>query len=308
MAPDPDVDALLRACLADPETTWALGSFGALAFFARDPDEAAAALPGIGLATARAGLRLEPEAGLRPFAYETAFASGWSQAIALCLPEAVCAMGQRRAVTELGPDAGALHARDRDGILFDLGLGQRAVDVCLRASDPDTLAILRAGCGQPLFAPGHPVAALLEGGVRPQVFVTRIGRIEIDRPCWHPEVAAAPGPLAYLMPQRLRKGQTHAATAPIPPGLVPCGTLFPPHPARDGRGAPIPFRPERHAAFQKLLARWGDPELVALKARLRAGGTLGPDEQTRRHRQVARTVAVQAQALGEAVAGGSQRL
>lgn len=42
-----EITTLLREALADPGTAWSLGSFGAIAEFMRDPDEAVLQLPTI---------------------------------------------------------------------------------------------------------------------------------------------------------------------------------------------------------------------------------------------------------------------
>ena len=184
------VTTLLRDALADPGTAWSLGSFGAIAEFMRDPDEATSPLPDgrMGLATERGAIALAPSPDLRPVAYETAVATGWNHAVALCLPEDACAMSGRTVITELGPDHEALRAEDRAGILFDLGLGLLAVDACVRTSDPDTIACLRSGLGRPLFELGNPVGPRLVTLSPHRVFLTRIGRVEV--------FSAIPGPSA----------------------------------------------------------------------------------------------------------------
>ncbi len=85
------VTTLLREALADPGTAWSLGSFGAIAEFMRDPDEATSPLPDgrMGLSTERGAIALAPSPDLRPVAYETAVATGWNHAVALCLPRRV---------------------------------------------------------------------------------------------------------------------------------------------------------------------------------------------------------------------------
>ena len=261
------VASLLRTALGDPVTAWSLGSFGAVAEFMRDPDEAVARLNDgrFGLSTERGAIALQVEAGLRPVAYETAFRAGWSHAIALCLPEATCGMNRRSVVTELGPDAEAARPLDRDGILFDLGLGLRAVDACVRSHDPETTACLRAGCGLPLFDPLNPIGRRLVSLSPHRVFLARIGRIEVFQPIPPPDGASPEGPHTHVVPQLLRAGRTHAATAPIPDGFVPVATIHPPHPSRDLLGRHVPFRREIHDAFQRLLARWGDCDLLAVK-------------------------------------------
>lgn len=258
---------LMAKALEDPSTTWSFGSFGAVASFLRDAAEEARPLPDarMGLTTARGAIALDPDADCRPVAYETGFAFGWSHTVALCLPDDACAMNRRSVITELGPDHHAAKPEDRDGIVFDLGLNLLAVDACIRTKDPGTIALLRRAAGENLFGPGDPIAAQLVAADPHRVFVTRIGRIEVFSPIRIEAGSAPVGPRTHLLPNILRLGRTYPATAPIPPGWVPCGAIHPPHPCRDSAGGRIPFRRERHEAFQGMLARWGDPDLLAAK-------------------------------------------
>ncbi|WP_232627828.1 DUF6925 family protein [Methylobacterium sp. Leaf118] len=317
------VASLLAGALADPDTAWSFNSFGALAGFERPAAEPAWPLSDgrMGLVTARGAIVLTPGAELRPFAYETGVDGGWNHAVALCLPETACAMSRRRVVTELGPDTAAARPEDRHALLFDLGLDLLAIDACLRVSDPEAIAVLRAGVGRPLFDAGNPIgpslaalapppgnrspdasrdlwgaSALLRAPASPRaaatsphrVFLTRIGRIEVFTPIPEPGALRGEGPHSHILPQLLKGGRTHAATAPIPTGLVPCGALHPPHPYKDRLGRRIPFDPARHAAFQSLLERWGDPELLAIKR----VGRQGPASAVApRHARGARRVA-----------------
>ncbi|MGF3023099.1 DUF6925 family protein [Methylobacterium aquaticum] len=293
MAPSSPVEAvtaLLREALADVGTAWSLGSFGAIAEFMRDPDEAVMALPDgrLGMATARGAIALTPCPDLRPVAYETAVASGWNHAIALCLPEASCAMSRRGVVTELGPDRDAARERDRDGILFDLGLDLLAVDACVRTSDPEAIACLRSGVGRPLFDHANPIGRQLVAMSPHRVFLAKVGRIEVYAPIPGPGGTSPAGPHTHVLPKLLRSGRTHAATTPIPAGWVPCAAIHPAHPYKDMLGQRIAFDAGRHAAFQVLLNRWGDPDLLAVKH----GGEYRPDSSvSSRHAQAARRIA-----------------
>lgn len=293
---DPAVAGLLRDTLADPGTGWSLGSFGAVAEFVRTDDEPliAPADGRLGGATARGAIALGPTAGLRPIAYETGFSGSWSHAVALCLPENACAMGRRRVLTELGPDAEAVRPEDRGAILFDLGLGLSAIDACLRTDDPDLLAILRAGLGRPVLNADGPIRH--RAGSAHRVFRARIGRIEV----FGASPPRAGGPRALIVPEMLKAGRTHAATSPIPEGWVPCGALHPPHPCKDGLGRPIPFEPARHAAFQALLAAWGDPALRAARHGPGAGSPLPPGLSPRHARSARRAAEAQAPYLAGA--------
>jgi hypothetical protein len=112
----------LDAQMSDHETNWSMGTFGAIAEFARDEDEAvllSRADNSIAAVTARGGIRIEVEDGLRLFASETTTRVSWSQRVALCLPRERCAMNARTELTALGPDREALRPQDREATLFD---------------------------------------------------------------------------------------------------------------------------------------------------------------------------------------------
>ncbi len=296
------VTALLREALADPGTAWSLGSFGAIAEFMRDPDEAASSLPDdrLGMATGRGAIALTACPDLRPVAYETAVASGWNQAVALCLPEDACAMSRRGVVTELGPDREAAREEDREAILFDLGLDLLAVDACVRTSDPEAIACLRSGVGQHLFGHANPIGRHLVAMSPHRVFRARIGRIEVYAPIPGPGRTSPEGPHTHVLPKLLRSGRTHAATTPIPAGWVSCAGIHPAHPYKDMMGQRIAFDAARYEAFQILLDRWGDPDLLAAK---RGGAHRHDSPVSSRHAQAARRVAeVQARYLrGEVI-------
>lgn len=295
MTPQPDpvgLRTIIGQFLADPEATWSLGGYGAGATFRRDPGEPVTAPCGgrPGLVTPRGALVLAEAHSLVPVAYETALGPGsWSHALALCRPFHLLPPCPVPAVSELGPDAGAARAADRDGVLFCLGLPLRQARLLARVRG-EAVRSLRAACGRP--ADAALWAALARLGA---VLVAARGgdRIEVVLPDAHP------GPRALWFDKLLRQGRLHAATAPIPAGLAPVIHLHPPHPLTGGG-----FDAGRHATFQALLARWGDPALVALKRRILAGdGVAVPD--TRAARGVARVARAQRPWLPEA--GGPGR-
>ena len=227
------------------------------------------------------------DSALRPVAYETAFGGAWSHTVALCLPEEACGAPIRTVLAELGPDADALRPQDRGAILFDAGIGLQQASLCLRSAEPRTIAGLRAACGAPVFladllAPALPLHRMA---------VSSHGRIEVfDR-----DSGTDPDAHRILAdPQVLRRRRTHAATAPIPAGLVPFAHLHPSHPL--GRDGVTPATRVRHEAFQAIFRRWGDPGLVALKAALRRGEPL-PEHAGRHERMVAKIVALQSSIL-----------
>lgn len=286
------VRSLIAQGLADPEATWSLGGFGALATFARTPDEPVTWLgtEGTGLVTPRGGIALRAAQAI-PVAYETAFSGGWSHAVALCLPVAHGPRPGHGVVTEAGPDTDALRPANVGDNLFDLGLDLPQGRIALRTGDPHPLEILRSWLGRDALGSGSPIAGLVARSAVDLVVTSPLGRIEVFAG------AGGPGPRGFLVPRLLALGRTHAATAPIPEGLVPVASLNPAHPCRDGVLLPPAFDGARHAAFQALLTRWGPPDLVALKARLVAGTAQEGDSATRRMRNVARVVRAQAEAM-----------
>ncbi len=257
--------------LADADTAWSLGTFGAIAEFTRDADEAAAISRAGGMisaVTARGGLRIEARRDVRPIASESLTSESWSHCVALCLPQEACAMSGRSVLTEVGPDRDALRAEDRSAVLFDLGLGALQVDVCVRSSDAGVVAELRNCIEKSLFAPGNGAMGVILASNPHRVFVSRVGRIEVFQPIPPPDGKSPEGPHSHVLPKLLRSGRTHAATEPLPAGWVPCAHFYPPNPVRDRFGHRRPFQRERHAAFQVLLARYGEPQFVEIKRRV----------------------------------------
>lgn len=257
--------------LSDTETAWSLGTFGAIAEFTRDSDEAATLDRDdsmVSVVTARGAVRIEAHQTLRPIASESLTKESWSHRVALCLPREACAMSQRTALAEIGPDRGALRAEDRGAILFDLGLGALQVDVCVRSQDPGVIAELRGYAGKSVFAPDNGAMSTILTANPHRVFSTRLGRIEVFQPIPPPHGKSPSGPHTHVLPKLLAHGRTHPATEPLPDGWVPCAHLYPANPIRDKFGRMRAFQPGHHASFQALLTRFGDPELCALKQRV----------------------------------------
>jgi hypothetical protein len=270
--------AFLDTQMQDAETQWSLGTFGAIAEFARDADEPVALSRGmtsLSAVTDRGGIRIAARAEMRPFAFETTTKDGWNHRVALCLPEEQCAMSGRSALTEVGADADALRESDRDAVLFDLGLGALQVDCCVRVADPEIAAQLRAYCGHPVF--GTSAMGIILATNPHRVFLSRLGRVEVFQPIPPPDGTSPDGPHTHVLPTLLRHRRTHAATEPIPDGLVPCAHVYPPHPAKDATGRLRPFDRARHEAFQAILRSYGDPKILALKQQVLNAVAAGSD-------------------------------
>ena len=269
---------LLQREMADPDTQWSLGTFGAIAEFARDRDEPVRltqSIEAVAAVTPRGGIALRPHQANRPFASESITRSGWNQRIALCLPSIDCAMNGRNALTEVGADRDALRPEDRESVLFDLGLGAVQADFCVRIGDPDLVARLRELCGRAVFADDNLAMGMILAASPHRVFISRLGRIEVFQPIPPPSGKSPEGPHTHVLPKLLKSGRTHAATEPVPDGWIPCAHVYPPHPARDGMGEAQPFDPTLHRRFQAIMAACGDPDTLAIKRRVVAAVLAG---------------------------------
>ena len=271
---------VLERQLADPTTSWSVGTFGAVAEFSREPDETNEAVAALTIVTSRGGIRMIERADMRLVASESLAKSGWSQRVALCLSEAEGAMSRRAVLSEIGPDADALRGEDRESVLFDLGLGCFQVDVCIRVADAPFVAELRRSCGRSLFDPGNPAMRAILAGSPPRVFVSRLGRIEVFQAIPPADGQSPEGPHTHVLPKLLATRRSHAATEHVPPGFVPCAHFYPQHPLAGGPGRPAPFDAERHEIFQALIARYGDPGSTTLKRRVVTALDAGEDPST----------------------------
>lgn len=259
--------------LGKPSTHWNMGTFGAIAEFMRhaeEPVDLENRGETISAVTGRGGLRVRRDAEMRLVAYESSTRESWSHGVALCLSAERSGMSRRKVLTELAADAESLRQDDRKGVVFDLGLDVPQVDVCVRSSDPDLIAKLREGVGRPVFAHDNPAMSAILAASPHRVFITRLGRVEVYQGIPAANGKSPDGPHTHVLPKLLQHKRTHAATEPIPEGLVPCAHLHPSHPVKDGSGTFRPFDPASHAAFQAMLNSFGNPHLNALKQQVRA--------------------------------------
>jgi hypothetical protein len=254
---------LVTRRLRDPETSWAIGTFGAIAEFHRAVDEPVA-LSEHTAVTPRGGIGLRLPESVRIVAWERPTAGdAWTQGVALCLSASEGAMNSRTAVTELGTDRDALRAEDRESVLFDLGIGAPHCDFCVHVDDRAMLRMLRAAEGRPIAETG--LIAELAAMSPTRVLISRLGRLEVHTPIPHPDGTTPDGPHTHVLPDLLKHKRTHAATVPLPEGMVPSAEMFPPGAIHDAHGQRAPFDAARHTAFQALLTVNGDPGCIRAK-------------------------------------------
>ncbi|WP_333834763.1 DUF6925 family protein [Rubrimonas sp.] len=267
----PDLRAVLCAALADWRAAWSVGAFGAIAEFHQAQGEAPRIDDPAGLtrATARGAVRIDRLDNVIPVACETLNRQpdSWGHAVALCLAEAEAARASRTTLTEIGPDADAILPHDKGSLLFDMGLGLAQVDFCVRTADPELIRALRAGAGRPVFDPASPALAAILSRHPHRVALSSVGRVEVFQKIGGPETGGVSpeGPHTHVLPKLLAARRTHAATMPIPEGLVPCAMLHPAHPLRDPLGRSTPFDAEAHAAFARLSAVWAPAVAASVK-------------------------------------------
>jgi hypothetical protein len=101
---------LIRDHLRLWQSGWSMGTFGAIAEFHQDRNEKPVINDGYTLsrATRRGAVHIDHKRvdQIVPVAYEALSPrpNRWSQAVALCMPEALARRAERLALTELGPD------------------------------------------------------------------------------------------------------------------------------------------------------------------------------------------------------------
>ncbi|MFQ5618333.1 MAG: hypothetical protein ACE5FR_05105 [Rhodospirillales bacterium] len=222
---------------------WSIGTFGALAEFSRDADEPAEIArthAGGRVATARGALRIGLKNGVRVVARESPGGHGGGKAreVSFCLPDDEGSRNSRAALTEIGPDRDAIRPEHREFTLFDIGLGVPQVDFCLRTNDKALIAEIRRSVGQPILEPGNRVMEAIKEASPHRVCISALGRIEVYQyiPSARHHARTPEGPHTHLLPGLLKAGPGDAAETAIPPGFVPCLTLYP---AR-GPAAPAP--------------------------------------------------------------------
>jgi len=285
---------LVTRHIADPQTSWAIGTFGAIAEFHRDAAEAVALSPH-GAVTGRGGIRLRLGDAARAVAWECpSFGDSWTHGVALCLPRDEGAMSARTVVTELGPDAEALREDERDAVLFDLGIGAPHCDISVRTADPKILTVLRAAAGRPLLETALFDALREMSPTR--VFLSRLGRVEVYTPIPKPEGRTPDGPHTHVLRDLLRHRRTHSANVPLPDCALPCAEMFPASPIHDAHGGRQRFDIAKHETFQRLLAEHGDSLCVKAKsetvAAIRAGRPPFDEPSYGRAQRLARRVAL----------------
>ncbi|MBO6815839.1 MAG: hypothetical protein JJ891_13345 [Rhizobiaceae bacterium] len=274
MARNPE---LIDRHLANWQTGWSMGAFGALAEFHQDDGEATLSTDQNTAcrATGRGAIRFDLDGieALVPIAYETLSprAYRWNQAVALCLPVDQAKLNQRSVLTELGPDENPILKTSRQEILFDMGLSLFNCDFCIRTSNKELLQVLRENLGRSLFEQDNPAMAAILKHHPHRVSVTRAGRVEVFQKIGGPDTGGKSpiGPHTHVLPKLLKSGRTHTANTPIPEGLIPIAYLHPGNPVSGPLGEDREFVHDLYEKYQSLMKRYGLPQSVRIKKELK---------------------------------------
>ena len=260
-----DIGEFLAVRLRDPSCTFSVGAFGAVAEFSRDVDETyqTVELNPLTALTARGGMRISLHEDMLMLACETASTDNdrWVNGLSLCLPKQLSIGSARTVVTELGPDEGALLMKDREDVLFDIGVGAINVDFCVRTNDSILLAALRSGSRESLLdGPQRLMQTVIEASPH-RVVISRLARTEIFQPIGTHETPT--GPHTHVLPKLLRSRRSHDANVPIPHEYLPCLNVHLMSPFIRGGGELYDDSCQRE--FEELLGRWGLPDYVEYK-------------------------------------------
>ena len=254
----------IERLLQDSHVGWSVGRQGGIAEFYRLADEPLERGP-LSVVSTRGALGFQP--GItesRIFAGEslgTHDPDSWSQWVAFCLPAAQSVLSARMSITELGPDTGALHPEDRGALLFDLGIGGRFFQLCVRTTAPAIIAALRAAAGRALLDEHRLMHALVTMSPA-RVFESRLARIEVSQPIAAPGGHSPSGPHTHILPHLIR-GDGEDGSAPA--GWIAQVVAYLPHPLHDALGDRKAFNAGEFHAFQAWLDEFGDPEHLLVK-------------------------------------------
>lgn len=203
-----------------------VGAPGAVAEVMRDADEDyTAEREGLTLTlrTGRAALRIEAPAYLTAFEIAR---DGDAPLLALAVPAGRVGEAGPSVLTERGPDAAPLLARDANGVLFDLGLGRRATRFSIRCGA--ALAAEIAGhCGTPWPQDLGRIGAAVLAHSPVRVVETPCLRVEIDVPIPQADGRSPEGPHTHLLPDRVAPEGAAPAGLPLPKGYLLSAVFHP---------------------------------------------------------------------------------
>ena len=223
-----DLVSFLADSVRPGRGTWVFGAYGAVAEFcvaANEPLDIDAGATRITAATPRGAVRFEISEQVRALTLATTGASRPADVVVLALPRLRADQPDHLGLAPLGPDREALRPQDRAELLFDLGLGRRAADFCVRTADTELVRGLNEHVGQQWQALLAKLGGPMLRKSPTRVVRSAVGRVEVYAPIPAPGEPSPLGPHTHLLPQLLAKERETPPGMELPEALVP-GALF----------------------------------------------------------------------------------
>ncbi|GAA5069196.1 DUF1289 domain-containing protein [Roseibacterium beibuensis] len=216
----------VAARFAAAEGRFAVGVHGAVAEVLRAPDEpfetdrAASVLT---VKTPRAALRVKAATYLTAFEIQR---PEDAPVIALAVPKGRAGQRGPAELTDLGPDAESLLARDAGGRRFDLGLGRRVARFTLRCSAELSDAIAPQ-CGTPWPDCLERIGPAVLSASPVRVVEAPCLRAEVDTPMSPPGTTPPEGPHTGLLPAQIAQGRSMPPNLSLPDDYVLSALFYP---------------------------------------------------------------------------------
>ena len=210
--------------------TWVGGIVGAVGEFAAAPGQSIdAELDGetVTANTPGAQLRFHINDDVRALTFETKETTLERSRIVLAVKCERGCPNVAHALTALGADVDAIALEDRDGQIFDLGLGRKEARFCVRVGPGETRDALLSATGSVFPAKLPRIAPELLADSPARVIETALGRIEVLTPIPQPGGQSLPGPHTHLLTDQIASGQAMPAGMEQPRAYLRGAIFYP---------------------------------------------------------------------------------
>ena len=209
-----DLHSFVLSTIRSDGGTWVGGVYGAVAEFCVGAGESVEVVDARGslvAVTARAAIRIHVSDRVHAFAFAN------NRVVVLAVPRALAGPTPKRGLTEIGLDREAVRPDDREGYLYDLGLGVGCSGFGVRTREHGLRRTLNdcMGCQWPelLAAAGSEILQASPA----RIVVSPMGRIEVFTSIPLPGARTPPGPHTHLLPPLLVAGRETPPGMELPP-------------------------------------------------------------------------------------------
>jgi hypothetical protein len=219
-----DIRSFVADTMALDGGAWVGGVYRAVAEFCIGADESVEVVDSEGClvaTTARAAMRIHVSDHVRALAFAD------NGVIVLAVPRGRAPAFEHQGRIAIGPDTAAIRPNDREGYLYDFGLGFGCSGFGIRTTDASLRHVLDDSVGhrwpELLATAGRQI---LEASP-PRVVINPIGRIEVSTPIPLPGTETPPGPHTHFLPPLLAAARETAPGMELPEAYAPCVTYYP---------------------------------------------------------------------------------